>query len=106
MSNLKRAWSQMISLRFPAESACEETSVLHAELVLYDTTMAGIITTLIKTGRVPSEHVSLLRSDPELRSRLQRAATSSCSIIATDAQRYLTYLDRLEEVVRLAARAL
>jgi len=105
-SDLERAFSQKNSIAFPPESDFEETSELHAELALYDTFMAGIITTLIQDGRVPREHARLLRPAPELRARLRVATESECSALAADAVRYLDYLDRLEHVVELAARVL
>jgi hypothetical protein len=105
-SKLKHAFSQMNSIPFPPGSAYEETSVLHAELVFYDTTVAGIITTLINGGHVPQEYEHLVQPELELRARLSAAAESKCSEMAADAERYLDYLDRLEQVVELAAREL
>ena len=106
ISELAGAFERVRSLSFPCDSVCEETGELHAELALYDTTMAGIITTLIKTGRVSPAYVILLKPDSDLRTRLQAAMKSHCSIVALDALRYLEYLDALEEAVQLAAREL
>src|SRR6185312_16219931 len=99
---IKRAFERFKALPFPHGSSCDVTSDLHADLALYDTTMAGIITTLIQTGQVKPEYVSLLKPDTDLRTRLHAALGSKCAVVASDAGRYLEYLVAWEAIVQLA----
>jgi hypothetical protein len=86
-------------LAFPDDSVDEEVSDLYAELAEYDAYVAGLCVTLLEGGNVPLER---LKFDEDLKGRIRAVVRTGREPAATDAARYLSYLDALEQLLGAA----
>lgn len=93
------AVNALSAIPFPERSTDDEADQLHAELLLFDSQVGDAVIALVHGEHVPRED---LRSDPELRSSLERLAETGNPTAAADARTYLAYLDELEQVLTLA----
>lgn len=96
---LARAVEELGRLPFPARSADDRADLLHAELLLYDSSVGEAVMALL-TGERPDNDA--LRPNPVLRSDLEALAASGDAEAAADARAYLEYLERLDALLQLA----
>jgi hypothetical protein len=103
-NNLKISFEEFKALPFPDDSDDPNLSEIHAELAEYDGFVAGLIDSILAGAKVlPNE----LQIDKKLRSRLTELLNSSNTEVKNEAESYLEYLNKLEQLVqsaRLVAR--
>lgn len=98
---LGRAFEELLAAPFPRISSRDRrVSDLHGELVVYDTYVAGLVSSFIKSGTKLESLIA--RPDERLETALVKLARTTQRRVAEDAQ---ALLNRLDEVHRLLERA-
>jgi hypothetical protein len=90
-------------LPFPVDSEDDRASELRAELIEYDSHIAGLITTLLGGGSLTRGQ---LMSNDDLRYRLESLVHDSTGTVAAEGREYLKYLGHIEVLVDLLKRQL
>ena len=96
---LAQAYRELSTAPFPPCSEDDVGAELHADLVLYDSTAAGIVCSLLQGDCVPLEQISL---DVDLLKRLTKIATAPDHPARRDAQRYIAYCDLVNRALKAA----
>jgi len=92
---LETAFTEFSRLPFPKDSDNEELSELHAELVMYDSFIAGNISAILDNKQVT---LATLKSNHKLKIHLTKLANDG----SLEAKNYLKYLDELDKLINLA----
>ena len=100
MVELKRLFREFTNMPFPKGSADSELNKIHADLVQYDSRIAGCISTILSGDQVPAQH---LRDEVGLSNRLDQVLTNKQEPKALlEAKSYHSYLWHLKRLASLA----